>query len=96
MVIGVIPYGLANGTLPSLMSEYFPVRLRYTGVAVSFAISNVIGGALLPIPALALVERMDGSSVPLSVALTLGGLGTIGGAIALARLPRHSNVSDPR
>lgn len=96
MVIGVLPYGLANGTLPSLMSEYFPVKLRYTGVAVSFAISNVIGGALLPIPALALVERMDGSSVPLSLALVLGGLGTVGGAIALAKLPRHHHAGDPR
>ena len=45
-----------------------PGRLRYTGIAVSFALANVIGGALLPLPALALVQTFGGSSIPLALA----------------------------
>ncbi|GAA4901966.1 putative MFS family arabinose efflux permease [Actinomycetospora succinea] len=89
MAIGVIPYGLGNGALPSLMSDAFPVRLRYTGVAVSFALANVIGGALLPLPALALVATFGGSSVPLAIALVLGGIASVVGVAMLRRLPRY-------
>ncbi|MDQ4115384.1 MAG: MFS transporter, partial [Actinomycetota bacterium] len=89
MAIGVIPYGLGNGALPSLMSDVFPVRLRYTGVAVSFALANVIGGALLPLPALALVQTFGGSSVPLAIALVLGGVASVVGVAMLRRLPRY-------
>ena len=89
MAIGVVPYGLGNGALPSLMSDVFPVRLRYTGIAVSFALANVIGGALLPLPALALVQTFGGSSVPLALALVLGGLATVVGVAMVRRLPRY-------
>jgi hypothetical protein len=89
MAVGVVPYGLGNGALPSLMSDVFPVRLRYTGIAVSFALANVIGGALLPLPALALVQTFGGSSVPLALALVLGGLATVVGVFMVRRLPRY-------
>ncbi|VVT07648.1 Inner membrane metabolite transport protein YhjE [Sphingomonas sp. EC-HK361] len=46
-------YGPLGGWLPSL----FPSGVRYTGVSVTFNVGGIIGGALAPIAAQALVER---------------------------------------
>lgn len=83
MAVGMLGWGLTNGVVGAYMAEHFPVRLRYTGVSFSFAISSVLGGAVLPIPALYFVERMGGSSLPLALVLAVSGLATVAGVLLL-------------
>ncbi|WP_445192649.1 MFS transporter [Sphingomonas sp. Tas61C01] len=59
-------YGPLGGWLPSL----FPAGVRYTGVSMTFNLGGIVGGAVAPIAAQALVER--------------GGLGWVGGYLVAA------------
>jgi MFS family permease len=59
-------YGPLGGWLPSL----FPAGVRYTGVSMTFNLGGIIGGAVAPIAAQALVER--------------GGLAWVGGYLVAA------------
>lgn len=90
MVVGAISYGIFGGVAPSLMSQQFPVNVRYIGVAASIALSALIGGALFPLPALTLVGANGGSSVPLMVMMAVSGLATTVGALILIRQRRRS------
>ncbi|MDN6332308.1 MAG: MFS transporter [Micrococcaceae bacterium] len=46
---------LNDGTLPSFLAEMFPTRVRYTGFAVSFNLSNAIFGGTAPFVATFLI-----------------------------------------
>jgi MFS transporter, MHS family, shikimate and dehydroshikimate transport protein len=94
MTVGLVNYGLTNGVIGATMSEHFPVRLRYFGLSFAFAIASVIGGALLPIPALAWAEQLGGSTLPLALIFLLGGLLTIVGALWTMRLPKFHGAAD--
>ncbi|HVW42090.1 MAG TPA: MFS transporter [Amycolatopsis sp.] len=88
MIIGLFNYGLTNGVIGATMSEHFPVRLRYTGLSLAFAVASVLGGAALPIPALAWSERLGGSTLPLALVFLFGGVCTVVGALWTKRLPK--------
>ncbi|WP_244461526.1 MFS transporter [Rhodococcus sp. ZPP] len=95
MTIGLINYGLTNGVIGATMTENFPVRVRYLGVSLSFAVASIIGGAVLPIPTLAWVAELDGSSMPLALTFLGGGILTVAGALWITRLPKYlSSTSD--
>jgi hypothetical protein len=79
MMIGCVSYGLFNGVGPSVMAELFPVKVRYVGVAVGVSLSVLIGGAVLPLPSLALVGATGGSTTPMIVMMVISGAATIVG-----------------
>ena len=83
MMIGAISYGIFGGVVPAMMSQMFPVEVRYIGVAVAIAASALVGGALLPLPTLALVGVYGGSTVPLMVMMGLSGFATTAGGLLL-------------
>ncbi|MCP2638531.1 MFS transporter [Microbacterium sp. HD4P20] len=89
MAVGAIAYGAFGGVMPSMMSNAFPVTVRYLGVAVAIAAGALIGGALLPIPALALVGQSGGSSAPLMAMMAIGGAATVVGGALFRRLPSY-------
>ncbi|KTD15980.1 Major facilitator family transporter [Legionella lansingensis] len=47
--------GLSAGTIPGLLSEVFPTKIRYSGVAVSYNIGFAIFGGLTPFTSLSLI-----------------------------------------
>lgn len=94
MTVGLLNYGMTNGVIGATMSEHFPVRFRYFGLSISFAIASVLGGALLPIPALAWAESLGGSTFPLALIFMLGGLLTIVGSLWTMRLPKYRQATD--
>jgi MFS family permease len=53
---------------PSIMSEMFPTRMRYSGVSLGYQVTSIVAGSLAPIIATALL-RGTGSSVPIAVYL---------------------------
>lgn len=94
MTVGLVNYGLTNGVIGATMSEHFPVRLRYFGLSFAFAVASVLGGALLPIPALAWAEELGGSTMPLALIFLLGGAMTVLGALWTMRLPKFRGAAD--
>ncbi|GAA5228513.1 MFS transporter [Paeniglutamicibacter antarcticus] len=54
---------LNDGTLPSYLAEMFPTRVRYTGFAVSFNLSNALFGGTAPFVATVLIAS---SGTPLA------------------------------
>ena len=61
--------GLAYGPLGAWLTGRFPTRLRYTGASVAFNAGGIIGGALAPIAAQALVSGYGTSAVGLYLAV---------------------------
>lgn len=67
VVLAVALYlmGLAYGPLGAWLTDRFPTRVRYTGASVAFNGGGIIGGALAPIIAQALVESHGTNAVGL-------------------------------
>jgi metabolite-proton symporter len=70
LVIGFSLMGLTFGPMGALLPELFPTNVRYTGSAVSYNVSSILGAAVAPFIAVALWELADGSPVLVGVYLT--------------------------
>ncbi|RAX49312.1 MFS transporter [Arthrobacter sp. AQ5-05] len=55
---------LNDGTLPSYLAEMFPTRVRYTGFAVSFNLSNALFGGTAPFVATVLIATSGSVLAP--------------------------------
>jgi MHS family proline/betaine transporter-like MFS transporter len=55
---------LNDGTLPSFLAEMFPTKVRYTGFAVSFNLSNAIFGGTAPLVATWLIATSGSDLAP--------------------------------
>lgn len=55
---------LNDGTLPSFLAEMFPTRIRYTGFAVSFNVSNALFGGTAPFMATLLIGLTNSHLAP--------------------------------
>lgn len=55
---------LNDGTLPSYLAEMFPTRVRYSGFAVSFNLSNAIFGGTAPFVATVLIASTNSDLAP--------------------------------
>jgi MFS family permease len=62
--------GLTFGPMGALLPELFPTNVRYTGSAISYNFSSILGAAVAPFIAVALWELADGSPVLVGVYLT--------------------------
>ncbi|WP_109529330.1 MFS transporter [Nocardia aurea] len=72
MFIGLAVITAANavmaGPQPALITEMFPIRLRYSGASVCYTAGSILGGGITPILATALFARF-GSSLAVSALL---------------------------
>jgi MFS transporter, MHS family, proline/betaine transporter len=55
---------LNDGTLPSFLAEMFPTRVRYSGFAVSFNLSNALFGGTAPFMATFLIAATASDLAP--------------------------------
>lgn len=55
---------LNDGTLPSFLAEMFPTKIRYTGFAVSFNMSNALFGGTAPFMATLLIGITNSKLAP--------------------------------
>jgi MHS family proline/betaine transporter-like MFS transporter len=55
---------LNDGTLPSFLAEMFPTRVRYSGFAVSFNLSNALFGGTAPFMATLLIAATANDLAP--------------------------------
>ncbi|MGX5715728.1 MFS transporter [Arthrobacter sp. MAHUQ-56] len=70
LVIGFSLMGLTFGPMGALLPELFPTNVRYTGSAISYNFSSILGAAVAPFIAVALWEAAKGSPVLVGIYLT--------------------------
>ncbi|WP_424445378.1 MFS transporter [Microbacterium sp. CH-015] len=70
LVFGFTLMGATFGPMGALLPELFPTNVRYTGSAVSYNVSSILGAALAPIVATALWAAAGGSPWLVGVYLT--------------------------
>lgn len=62
LVIGFTLMGLTFGPMGALLPEMFPTNTRYTGSAIAYNVSSILGAALAPIIAMQLWGQDKGST----------------------------------
>ncbi|MEH3089502.1 MAG: MFS transporter [Microbacterium arborescens] len=70
LVFGFMLMGATFGPMGALLPELFPTNVRYTGSAISYNVSSILGAALAPIVATALWAAAGGSPVLVGLYLT--------------------------
>jgi metabolite-proton symporter len=77
LVIGFTLMGLTFGPMAAVLPELFPTNVRYTGSAISYNLSSILGAAVAPFIAVALWSAAGGSPVLVGVYLAAMGLITL-------------------
>ncbi|WAH98318.1 MFS transporter [Arthrobacter sp. MMS18-M83] len=70
LIIGFTLMGLTFGPMGALLPELFPTNVRYTGSAVSYNMSSILGAAVAPFIAVWLWESAKGSTFLVGVYLS--------------------------
>ncbi len=81
--------GLYTGTIPSILAEMFPTRVRYTGLSVSYGFAVVMFGGFAPFISTLLVDLTGNPYAPAFYIMTGGALS----AIAILSMREFRNVS---
>ena len=92
MLAGVCA-GLTNGTFAVLLTDLFPTRVRFTGVALAFNVAFTIFSGLSPLMATTLIRQTGSAAAPAYLMMAsafialVGSLGTrrYGGAVLQGR-----------
>jgi MFS family permease len=69
-VVALIVHAAMYGPQASFIAEMFPTKVRYSGASMGYQLAGIVGGALAPIIATALLARYD-TSVVVSVYVVL-------------------------
>jgi metabolite-proton symporter len=69
LILGFSLMGLTFGPMGALLPELFPTNVRYTGSAISYNFSSILGAAVAPFIAVWLWEMAKGSPVLVGVYL---------------------------
>ena len=75
LILGFLLMGSTFGPMGAVLPELFPTNVRYTGSAISYNVSSILGAALAPIVAVALWAAADGS--PWLVGAYLSAMGVL-------------------
>lgn len=89
LFFGFTLMGLTFGPMGALLPELFPTATRYTGSAVAYNVSSILGAAIAPIVAVSLWSGAKGNPQPVGIYLALMGVLTL---IALLLSKETKNV----
>ncbi|MFV0432406.1 MAG: MFS transporter [Leucobacter sp.] len=89
LALGFTLMGLTFGPMGAFLPEMFPTNVRYTGSAVAYNVSSILGAALAPIVAVWLWGLADGSPVYVGFYLTGAAVLTL---ISLILTPETKDV----
>ncbi|MFD1715511.1 MFS transporter [Amnibacterium flavum] len=70
LIVGFSLMGLTFGPMAAVLPELFPTNVRYTGSAISYNVSSILGAAVAPFIAVALWKAAGGSTVLVGVYLS--------------------------
>jgi MHS family proline/betaine transporter-like MFS transporter len=88
LVINAVFQSLYTGTIPSILAEMFPTRVRYTGLSVSYGFAVVLFGGFAPLISTWLVEVTGNPFAPAFYIMTGGALS----AIAILSMKEYLNT----
>lgn len=71
LIIGFTLMGLTFGPMGAILPELFPTNVRYTGSAIAYNVSSILGAAVAPFIAVWLWEMAKGSPVLVGVYLSV-------------------------
>lgn len=77
LIIGFTLMGFTFGPMGALLPEMFPTNVRYTGSAIAYNVSSILGAALAPIIATALWGAAGGSTWMVGVYLAFAAVLTL-------------------
>ena len=71
LVLGFSLMGMTFGPMAAILPELFPANVRYTGSAIAYNVSSILGAAVAPFIAVALWTAANGSTVLVGVYLSV-------------------------
>lgn len=77
LVIGFTLMGITFGPMGAILPELFPTNVRYTGSAIAYNVSSILGAALAPIVAVILWTKAGGSTWMVGVYLAIASVLTL-------------------
>ena len=77
LIIGFTLMGITFGPMGAVLPELFPTNVRYTGSAIAYNVSSILGAALAPIIAVALWAKAGGSTWMVGVYLAVASVLTL-------------------
>lgn len=89
LALGMIPYALCQAGTYSSVAEFYPTRVRHTGVAVGHSVGAVIGGGAGPYLATWLIDATGNTYMPAFILISAGVFGFL-----LVSLGVHRNEKD--
>jgi len=89
MVVAGVCASLVNGTFAVLLTDLFPTRVRFSGVALGFNIAFTVFSGTAPLVATSLIRSTGAPTAPALVMVACGAL-TLAASVALSR--GHGNV----
>ena len=93
LIIGFTIMGLNFGPMAAVLPELFPTNVRYTGSAISYNVSSILGAAVAPFIAVALWSAADGSPVLVGVYLAAMGVITLV-ALLISKETKHVDYNE--
>ncbi|SBS70037.1 MFS transporter [uncultured Microbacterium sp.] len=80
--LGLVIHAFMYAPQPSIMSEMFPTRMRYSGVSLGYQVTSIVAGSLAPVIATALLQGF-GSGLPIAIYLAIAAAITFVAVISL-------------
>lgn len=90
LILGFLLMGLTFGPMGAILPELFPTNVRYTGSAIAYNVSSILGAAVAPLIAVWLWQSADGSPWLVGVYLSAMAVLTL---IALILSPETKDVA---
>lgn len=78
IVVGLIFHSALYGPQAAYFAEQFETNSRYTGMSIAAQVTTVVGGAIAPLLATALLAQYD-SSIPIAVYIVVVAVITVAG-----------------
>jgi MFS transporter, MHS family, proline/betaine transporter len=88
MICAGVFQALFTGTIPSILAEMFPTRVRYTALSVSYGFAVVLFGGFAPLISTWLVDETGNPYAPAFYVMTSGALS----AIAILSMREYRNA----
>jgi metabolite-proton symporter len=95
-VVALVFHAAMYGPQAAFITEMFPTKVRYSGASMGYQLAGIVGGALAPIIAVALLDRFDTSlAVSLyAAAMLLVTVSCVLAAPETSRLDLHADPAD--
>ncbi|SDQ64869.1 MFS transporter [Microbacterium sp. cf332] len=77
LALGMIPYALCQAGTYGSVAEFYPTRIRHTGVAVGHSVGAVIGGGAGPYLATLLIDTTGNTYMPAFILIAAGVFGLV-------------------